>query len=88
MLAGTWPEPCQAITRAAREGDTQGALRASAELIEIWKLFGQYGSLRVVAAIAECRGLTSASSLPLPVKPLSIEARDEVANILRAIDAR
>ncbi|WP_150267451.1 dihydrodipicolinate synthase family protein [Paenibacillus tepidiphilus] len=70
-LAGLFPEVCLDITRAAQNGNHNEALRLSQALAPLWSLFTQHGSLRVVAAAAEWKGLIPGSALPLPIQPLS-----------------
>lgn len=86
VLAGTWPEPCLAITRAAQSGRSAEAFSRSEALAEVWRLFGQFGSLRVVAEIAEYRGIASSDHLPHPVKPLPEEARRQVETIIASLE--
>lgn len=87
VLGGTLPEPALRITRAALMGDAQEARAASARLQPLWDLFGQHGSLRVVAAIAEQRGWAPRGSLPLPIRGLDEAERDRVAEVLAAVEA-
>lgn len=81
VVGGTLPATALGLTRAALEGDASGALRRSAELQPLWDCFADYGSLRVMAAIAEHLGLVSQRSLPLPILGLDSaqRARLEVA---------
>jgi len=78
VLAGTFPEPALALTRAARSGDPDRARAESERLQPLWDLFARYGSLRVVAAAA-------AHNLPLPLRGLNAEARAEVATVLEEL---
>lgn len=71
VVGGTLPTAALGLARAALEGDASEALRRSAELQPLWECFAEYGSLRVVAAIAERLGLVRRGSLPLPVLGLS-----------------
>lgn len=86
VMAGVFPRVPLAITRAAQAGNAQEAQRLSDRLAPLWALFGQYGSLRVIATAAELRGLVSAPSLPLPVKSLEGEVRQRIAAILDELD--
>lgn len=71
VIGGLFPRTALAITRASQAGDAQEATRLSERLQPLWALFGQHGgSLRVVAAAAELRGLVERPSLPLPLKAL------------------
>lgn len=85
VLGGLWPEPCLEITRAAQRGDADEARRLADRLAPIWALFARYGSIRVVAAIAESAGLARPPVLPRPLLPLTGTARDEVEEAVRAV---
>ena len=50
VIGGLFPETALAITRAAQSGDNAEAMRLSQRLQPLWRLFGEHGSLRVVAA--------------------------------------
>jgi len=84
-IGGLFPEPVLAITRAARAGNAEDANRLSGQLAPLWALFSQYGSLRVIAAAAELRGLVRSPSLPLPVRALAGPARMELAGLLEQL---
>ncbi|WP_413456341.1 dihydrodipicolinate synthase family protein [Glutamicibacter sp. FR1] len=82
-VGGTLPAPMMAITRAAQQGSTEHALELSAGLAPLWELVARYGSLRVSAAAAGLLGLAQHDSLPLPVQPLGLQARAELAQVLQ-----
>ena len=84
-IGGLFPEPVLAITRAARAGNADEANQLSDRLAPLWRLFSQYGSLRVIAAAAELRGLVRSPSLPLPVRALAGPARMELAGLLEQL---
>lgn len=86
VIGGLLPKIALAITRAAQGGDTQEAVRLSERLKPLWALFGQYGSLRVVAAAAELRGLVEQPCLPLPLKALDAAGRKQLAALLDELD--
>jgi 4-hydroxy-tetrahydrodipicolinate synthase len=46
-------------------------------------MFGQYGSLRVVATAAEILGLLKSLSLPLPLRTLAGPARLQLGGVLK-----
>ncbi|HEY2062301.1 MAG TPA: dihydrodipicolinate synthase family protein [Amycolatopsis sp.] len=71
VLGGVWLEPCLALARAAKRGDADETRRLSDQLAAVWALFARYGSLRVVAAIAEREGLVSSPNLPRPLLGLT-----------------
>lgn len=85
VIGGLFPQLALAITRAAQAGNAQEAERVSERLAPLWKLFLQYGGLRVVAKAAELRGL-AASCLPLPVKPLQPDATQRLGAILDELE--
>ncbi len=78
VLGGLFPAPALAITRAVRAGDASRASDLSAELEPLWELYRRFGSLRVMSALAEHLGLVGSPNLPLPLRSLDGDARDEV----------
>ena len=78
VLGGLFPLPILAIINASQRGDTDEVHRLSTNLEPIWAFFRRYGSLRVVATIAELRGLVKTPSLPLPIKSLEGEERQRL----------
>lgn len=86
VIGGLFPETALAITRACRAGDAPKALQCSERLQPLWALFNQHGgSLRVVAAAAELKGLAEAPCLPPPLKALEGAGRQELARLLDAL---
>lgn len=85
VVAGTLPEPALAITRSALGGGAADAIAESERLAPLWGLFGRFGSLRVVAAIAEQAGLVARSCLPLPIRGLDDDARADVADVIKRL---
>lgn len=81
-IAGVLPDTVAPLARAALHGDAREALRMSAELQPLWELFGQFGSLRVTAAVAEHLGLVAPHCLPAPVRGLGAEPRRRLVDIL------
>ncbi|MHA6485351.1 dihydrodipicolinate synthase family protein [Paenibacillus sp. strain BS8-2] len=84
-LGGLFPEICLKITRLALAGRSVEAETQSDYLEPLWKLFQKHGSLRVVATIAEILDLTNNPSLPLPLKSLDGDARQELGSILNKL---
>jgi 4-hydroxy-tetrahydrodipicolinate synthase len=82
VVAGTLPRPSLAITRAALSGDQAAAVAESERLTPLWRLFREFGSIRVTAAIAEHLGLVAPDCLPRPVRGLDGEARSRVAGVV------
>lgn len=89
VIGGLFPETALAITRAARAGRGDEALRLSQRLEPLWTLFRRHGgSLRVVATAAELLGLNEPPSLPLPLRPLEGPERQALAAVLEALALR
>lgn len=61
------------------------ACEASDRLEPLWSLFRRYGSLRVMSAAAEARGLVASPSLPLPLLGLDRAGRSELESTLREL---
>ncbi|MBM7366380.1 dihydrodipicolinate synthase family protein [Gordonia hydrophobica] len=86
VIAGTLPSPAVEITRAARQGRASDAVAASDRLAPLWDLFVEFGgSLRVMAAIAEERGLAPRGCLPLPIQPLDDDQRARISVVVDAL---
>jgi 4-hydroxy-tetrahydrodipicolinate synthase len=83
VLAGLFPDTCLAITRAAATRDAATADALSQRLEPLWALFRRHGSLRVVSAAAEQVDLVGSPNLPLPLRGLDREAREELAVVLQ-----
>jgi 4-hydroxy-tetrahydrodipicolinate synthase len=79
VVAGLFPKPAAALTRAASQGDVIESRRLDALFAPLWALFKTHGSLRVVYAAAGLLKLTDALP-PRPLLPLS-------ADLLPAIEA-
>lgn len=87
VVAGLFPEPALAMTRAVEAGDAAEAQRLNARLEPLWDLFRTYSSLRVIYACADLLGLCRAAP-PRPILPLAGEAHQRVADTLDALDLR
>lgn len=85
-LGGLFPEPTLALTRQARAGRAQKAVRLSQDLDPLWTLFARHGgSLRVIATAAELLGLVQRPCLPLPLRSLDGAERQAVADCLQQL---
>lgn len=82
VIAGTLPHAARTIADPALAGDADAAGAASARLQPLWDLFAEHGSLRVMAAIAEQRGLVRENCLPRPIRGLGSEARSVVRSVV------
>jgi 4-hydroxy-tetrahydrodipicolinate synthase len=85
VIAGVLPRQAKTIVEHAVAGRGELAREASAKLEPLFSLFRTYGSLRVTAALAEDLGLVSSGALPLPLRGLDSEGRDQVADAIRLI---
>jgi 4-hydroxy-tetrahydrodipicolinate synthase len=85
-IGGLFPKAVLAVTRAAQAGHAGDAARLSERLAPLWEMFSQHGSLRVVAAAAELRGLVASPSLPLPLKALAGPARLQLSELLERLE--
>ena len=83
VVGGTLPAPALRITRAALGGRGDEAAAESERLAPLWQLFDEFGSLRVVAAIAEQLELAPPECLPLPLHGLTDQQR---AHVARTVD--
>jgi 4-hydroxy-tetrahydrodipicolinate synthase len=99
VIAGLFPKAARAIVDLAlysrqdsmEDGQLCGqltaqgeaALEASAALEPVWTLFRTYGSLRVVATMAELLGFAEAPCLPRPLQSLDAHGRTEAEEALR-----
>ncbi len=85
VVAGLLPDAAARLTRAAMAGDLQGALHVDQAFDPIWKLFKEFGSFRVMYAIAH--HLDGDGIEPLrPVQPLGWEARERVRAALEPLN--
>jgi 4-hydroxy-tetrahydrodipicolinate synthase len=86
VVAGTLPEPALRLTRAAISGDTAEAGRIDHHFQPLWALFKEFGSLRVMYAVAHLLSLTRAQP-PRPLLPLPATEMDRVAEALDRLTA-
>ena len=84
VVAGLLPSEALALTRAAQSGDIEGAERVNRAFEPLWSLFKEFGSFRVMYAIAEIVGVGSFEP-PRPVLGLQPEARVRVAEAVDAL---
>ncbi|ASK33293.1 dihydrodipicolinate synthase family protein [Alcanivorax sp. N3-2A] len=87
VMGGLFPTTALLITRAAQAGDADQARRLSEKLQPMWDLFSHHGgSLRVVAAAAELRGLVRRPCLPKPLRVLEGEGRERLAALIDELE--
>mmetsp|Transcript_9734 Transcript_9734/g.19549 ORF Transcript_9734/g.19549 Transcript_9734/m.19549 type:complete len:326 (-) Transcript_9734:257-1234(-) len=81
VAGGLFPKPCMAIVAAVQKGDAPEARRLNAELAELWALFTEFTSFRVIYAAANLMGLCDCAP-PRPVLPLDEEQTARVSVVL------
>lgn len=86
VIAGLLPKPAMALVRAAQAQDATEVARLDAAFHPIWDLFRQFGSYRVMHAIAGCLGLAEIAP-PRPLLPIDDSARIRVETALRSLGA-
>lgn len=86
VIGGTLPELAVKLTRLAQNGESHQATEESARLAPLWELNAEFGSLRVVAAIAEYLGLVPEKCLPLPIQGLNEQQRARVTTVVDQLD--
>lgn len=86
VIAGLFPKTALALTRAAQAGDMHILENLSTQLPELWALFDQHGSLRVIATAAEELGLVKSPSLPLPLTSLDGEVRSKIRVLVSKLE--
>lgn len=86
VIAGLLPLPALALIRAAQARDEAEVRRIDARFGPLWALFQEFGSFRVMYAVAGSLGLYSLAP-PRPILPLSGQARARVELALEALGA-
>lgn len=83
VCGGLFPCEAKAITEAAAQGQKARVTELTERLAPLWALFSKHnGSIRVMAAAAALLGLTEEACLPLPLRGLTRNDRDEVAQVM------
>lgn len=81
VVAGLLPAEALALTRAAQAGDIAEAQRLDQKFQPLWSLFKEFGSFRVMYAIAEALDLCRIDP-PRPILPLPVAAKLRVRSAL------
>ncbi|NLS17830.1 dihydrodipicolinate synthase family protein [Rhizobium sp. P40RR-XXII] len=81
VVAGLLPAEALALTQAAQAGDTAEAERLDQKFQPLWNLFKEFGSFRVMYAIAELLDLCRIDP-PRPILPLPAAAKPRVRSAL------
>lgn len=85
VLAGLFPDYCLRLTQAALRGDVEETRRLNGALEPLWGFFRRYGSLRVIATVAELRGRVAAPCLPFPLQTLTGAERDALQEVAEQV---
>lgn len=88
VLGGLFPEISLKMTSLAQQGNTEAAHQLSHALQPLWILFQQYGSLRIVTALAVIQGRISEPGLPLPLQPVSRDVQQQLRHIVQDLQTR
>lgn len=83
VAAGLLPAEARALTRAAMAGDRAEAERLAQAFQPLWSLFNEFGSFRVMYAIADLLGLCRVAP-PRPILPLGSA---DVARVKAALES-
>ena len=81
VVAGLLPAEALALTRAAQAGDAAEAERLDQKFQPLWNLFKEFGSFRVMYAIAEALDLCRIDP-PRPILPLPATEKPRVRSAL------
>jgi 4-hydroxy-tetrahydrodipicolinate synthase len=84
VIGGTLPVPALKLTRAAQAGDTAEARRLDDAFRPLWALFRQFGSIRVMYAVADILNLGHFEP-PRPILALSAAERPAIEAALQAL---
>ncbi|POU77103.1 dihydrodipicolinate synthase family protein [Leclercia sp. LSNIH6] len=85
VLAGLFPDYCLRLTQAALRGDVEETRRLNGALEPLWGFFRRYGSLRVIATVAELRGRVATPCLPFPLQTLAGAERDALQEVAERV---
>ena len=85
VVGGTLPEQTMRLAKAAIDGKTAEAQKLNGQFARLWALFQEYGSLRVVYAIAKLMSLTDAEP-PRPILPMAGAAQQQLIEALAALE--
>ena len=85
VVAGLLPGPSLQLERAASSGDIQETVRINRAFEPLWQLFKEFGSFRVMYAIADDLDGNEIEP-PRPVQPLAAGALQKVQVALKALE--
>lgn len=85
-VGGVLPEPTLKLCRAAQARDLAEVERINSVFEPLWELCTSLGTLRVIYAVANLKGLYPGQP-PLPISSLSINERDRVMQAVSRLSA-
>ena len=86
VVGGLLPRTALALTKAAIAGDGNEARRLDGLLEPLWKMFKEFGSIRVVYTLVE-HLLLAQAELPRPLLPLGPTLRQRVLDVTEPLTA-
>lgn len=86
VIGGLFPEISLKLVKLIEIGKNEEASIYSESLSELWNFFTKYGSLRVIATIAELQKLITNPSLPLPLSSLSGIEQKKLINVIEKLN--
>ncbi|WHO75014.1 dihydrodipicolinate synthase family protein [Rhizobium sp. BT03] len=86
VVGGLLPRTALALTKAATAGDGDETRRLNGLLEPLWTMFKEFGSIRVVYALAE-HLLLAQAELPRPLLPLGPTERQRVLEVAEPLTA-
>jgi 4-hydroxy-tetrahydrodipicolinate synthase len=90
VIGGIYPRIALALTRHAQGGDGSKSAKLNSQLEPLWKLFREFGGLRVVHSLITRQRLPDAH-LPRPLLPIPAAARerlDQIAPRMERLEAK
>ncbi|CBG89259.1 dihydrodipicolinate synthase family protein [Citrobacter rodentium] len=86
VLGGVFPRYSKRLAQAALSGDINETHHLNEALEPLWTFYRHYGSLRVIASVAEILGVVPSPCLPFPLQSLTGEKRASLENILNHLN--
>ncbi|MFQ1702480.1 dihydrodipicolinate synthase family protein [Loktanella agnita] len=81
VVGGILPDVAARLTQAAMAGDNGAVGQMNTQLTPLWQLFQEFGSLRIVYAVAHKLAVTDALP-PRPILPVPVDVQKRVADAL------
>jgi 4-hydroxy-tetrahydrodipicolinate synthase len=85
VIGGLLPIPALKLAQAAQAGDVVKAQQIDDQFQPLWTLFKEFGSLRVVYALANMLSLTSAAP-PRPILPIPAQHQSRIEAALNKLN--